>query len=101
MTRKLWVKFKNNNSTLLSSEGCENVYDFIEACKKKLQIKYQPQELFLSLTVDGPSIGPNLKMSQLSTLDGYTVNDDKHPLFIVILTQFEVEISSKSNLLLI
>jgi hypothetical protein len=49
---KLWVKYKINNSTQVSTEECHNVDDFLEACKKKLQIPNPPQELSLS-TTDG------------------------------------------------
>jgi hypothetical protein len=36
---KLWIKFKTNNAVKVSTEECQDVDDFLEACKKKLSSK--------------------------------------------------------------
>ena len=69
----------------MSTKGCQNIDDFIKACKKELSSKlgsYDIDQLFLSLTVDGPKLPPGLKIKQLSSQLGYINNDDEHPLFI-------------------
>ena len=99
MSKKLWVKFQSFNPTRVSTEDCEIVDDFIRACKKELQIINPPQELNLSTTVGGTSIRPGLKLSELFTLDGYTVNDDEYPLYIGIIDQLEETSESKQLIL--
>ena len=59
---KLWVKYKNNNSTQVSTEECRNVDDFLEACKKKLSPlldSYAPAQLSLSTTDGGIPLQPD------------------------------------------
>lgn len=85
MTSKLWVKFGGNNATQVSTEGCQNVDDFLEACKKKLSPlldSYAPAQLSLSTTDGGPSLVSWLPLSDLSLQPGYSPNDGPHPLFI-------------------
>jgi hypothetical protein len=43
---KLWVQFKERNPVLVSTEGCDNVAEFLEACKRKLS------PLFDSIPID-------------------------------------------------
>jgi hypothetical protein len=71
---KLWLKYKNNNPTQVSTEECHNVDDFLKACKKELQIPNPPQELSLSTTDGGTPLQP----------DDYipAQNTAKNPLFI-------------------
>ena len=59
---KLWVKFKTNNAVKISTEGCQDIDDFLEACKKKLSPlldSYAPAQLSLSNTADGPPFEPD------------------------------------------
>ena len=56
---KLWVKFKTNNATQVSTQECFNVDDFIKAVKKELQIPNPPQELSLSTAAEGPLLQPD------------------------------------------
>ena len=78
----LWVKYQTFIPIKVSTKGCEDIYDFLKACKKELQIEIPLQQLFLSLTVGGPKLPPGLKIKQLSSQLGYINNDDEHPLFI-------------------
>ena len=59
---KRWVKFKNSyNPTQVSTEDCQNVDDFLEACKKKLSPlldSYAPAQLSLS-TTEGTPLEPD------------------------------------------
>ena len=71
---KLWVKYKNNNSTQVSTEECHNVDDFLKACKKELQIPNPPQELSLSTTDGGTPLQPDDDIPAQNTA--------KNPLFI-------------------
>ncbi len=84
---KLWVKFGSNSATQVSTQGCRNVDDFLEACKKKLSHKlgaYDVDQLSLSTSADGPSLRPGLLLSALPSQPGYSPNDDEHPLFISV-----------------
>ena len=56
---KLWVKFGGSNATQVSTEGCLNIDDFIEAVKKKLQISNPAQEISISLTEGGKALDPD------------------------------------------
>jgi hypothetical protein len=79
MQTKLWVKYKNNNSTQVSTKECQNVDDFLEACKKKLSPlldSYAPAQLSLSTTDGGPPLQPDDSITQI------TGNNAKNPLFI-------------------
>ena len=90
MSKKLWVKYQSFNPVKVSTNDCEDVSDFIRACKKELSPHFDSfafDQLFLTTTVGGTSIRPGLKLSELFTLEGYTVNDDEHPLFIDILPE--------------
>ena len=76
---KLWVKFKTNNSTQVSTEECHNVDDFLKACKKELSPlldSYSPAQLFLSTTDGGTLLQPD------DTLPAQ--NTSKTPLLICI-----------------
>jgi len=75
---KLWVILKPNNATQVSTENCQNVDDFLEACKEKLQIPNPPQELCLSTTDGGTPLQPDDSIIQI------TGNTTKNPLFIGI-----------------
>jgi hypothetical protein len=86
---KLWVKYKNNNSVKVSTEDCQDVDDFLEACKKKLSSKlgsYDVDQLSLS-TADG---GTPLKPDD----DIPAQNTAKNPLFISVIQQVQKEIIS-------
>ena len=77
---KLWVKYQNFSPIQLSTKGCQNIYDFIKACKKEHQIEIPLQQLFLSITVGGPDLRPDLNLSQISSQNGYIENSAAHPL---------------------
>ena len=57
-----WVKYKNNNSTQVSTEECQNVDDFLKACKKDLSPHFDSvatDQLSLSATDGGTPLQPN------------------------------------------
>jgi len=88
MAPKLWVKFGSNNPVKVSTEGCQDVDDFLEACKKKISSKlgsYDVDQLSLSTTEGGPSLRPGLLLSYIPSQSGYSLNDDEHPLFINVV----------------
>jgi hypothetical protein len=77
----LWVKFRTNNSTQVSTQNCQNADDFLKACKKELSPlldSYAPAQLFLQTTVGGPPLQPDDSITQI------TGNNAKNPLFITI-----------------
>ena len=63
--QKLWVLLKSHDSAVVSkptqvpTKDCDNVDDFIEAIKKKLQLSQPPQDITLHLTKDGPALEPD------------------------------------------
>jgi hypothetical protein len=74
---KLWVKYKDNNSTQVSTEECHNVDDFLEACKKKLSPHFDSiatDQLSLSTTDGGIPLQPDDDIPAQNTA--------KNPLFI-------------------
>jgi hypothetical protein len=87
MASELWVKFGRNNAVKVSTDGCRDVDDFLEACKKKLSPlldSYAPAQLSLFTTEGGPSLPSWLLLSDLSLQPGYSTNDGPHPLFISV-----------------
>jgi hypothetical protein len=62
----LWVKYQTFRPIKVSTKGCEDIYDLIEVCQKKQQVETPLQQLFLSLTVGGPKLPPDLNLSQIS-----------------------------------
>jgi hypothetical protein len=59
---KLWVKYKDNNSIKVSTEDCQDVDDFLEACKKKLSPHFDSiatDQLSLSTTDGGTPLQPD------------------------------------------
>jgi hypothetical protein len=81
---KLWAKYKDNNSTQVSTEECHNVDDFLEACKKKLSSKlgsYDSAQLSLSTTDGGTPLQPGYSLNQIPQ------NTDENPLFISVIEQ--------------
>jgi hypothetical protein len=76
---KLWVKFGKNNSVKVSTEGCSDVDDFLEQCKKKLSPHFDSvatDQLSLSTTDGGTPLKPDDTLAQI------TGNTAKKPLFI-------------------
>jgi hypothetical protein len=76
---KLWVKFRTNNSVKVSTEGCQDVDDFIEQCKKKLSSKlgsYDVDQISLSTTDGGTPLKPEDPLPAPNTA--------QKPLFICI-----------------
>ena len=74
---KLWVKFKSNNAVKVSTEECQDVDDFIKACKKELPHllgSYDSAQLVLSTTADGTPLQPDDAIPAQNTA--------KAPLFI-------------------
>jgi hypothetical protein len=90
---KLWAKFKTNNATQVSTEECQNVDDFLKACKKELPHllgSYDSAQLSLSITDGGPPLQPD---------DSIPVqNIAKAPLFIsvAVVEQAQKEMVSMS-----
>jgi hypothetical protein len=78
---KLWVKLSPNNSVKVSAKDCNDIDDFIEACKKKLSPHFDSiatDQLSLSLTEGGTPLEPD------SSLPESENNTAKTPLFISI-----------------
>ena len=76
---KLWVKFKTNNAVKVSTEGCQDVDDFLEACKKELSPlldSYASAQLSLSTTDGGTPLEPDDDIPAQNTA--------KAPLFISV-----------------
>ncbi|KAJ8331068.1 hypothetical protein O5D80_001078 [Batrachochytrium dendrobatidis] len=76
---KLWVKFKPNNATRVSTEDCEIVDDLLKACKKELLSLYgqfPPGQLSLSTTDGGTPLQPDDPIPAQNTA--------KTPLFITV-----------------
>ena len=76
---KRWVKFKTNNATQVSTEECQDVDDFLEACKKKLSStlgSYDSAQLSLSTTNGGTPLQPDDAIPAQNTA--------KTPLFISV-----------------
>ena len=76
----LWVKFKTNNAVKVSTEGCQDVDDFLKSCKKELSSKlgsYDVDQLFLQTTAGGSPLQPDDSITQI------TGNNAKNPLFIL------------------
>ena len=74
---KRWEKFKTNNATQVSIEKCQNVDDFLKACKKELFSKlgsYDVDQLSLSTTDGGSPLEPDDPIPAQNTA--------KTPLFI-------------------
>jgi hypothetical protein len=81
---KLWIKFKTYSAVKVSTEDCQDVNDFLKACKKELQLPNPPQELSLSTTECGSALRPGLNLTDLSSQPGYLENSDENPLYISI-----------------
>ena len=74
---KRWVKLKTNNATQVSTEECQDVDDFLKACKKELSSKlgsYDVDQLSLSTTDGGSPLQPDDPIPDQNTA--------KTPLFI-------------------
>lgn len=87
MATKLWVKFGADNPTGVSTDDCEDVDDFLDACKKKLLFLYgqfPPGALTLSTTEAGPALRPGLLLSNIPSQPGYSGYDDGNPLFLSV-----------------
>ena len=66
----------------VSTEGCADVDDFIEATKKKLTHKlgeYDSDQISISLTEGGKALRRGLKLNEVPNI---TENNDENPLFI-------------------
>ena len=67
---KLWVRFGHYNPTRVSTKDCDNVDDFLKACKKELPSKlgsYDIDQLSLSTTVGGPPLEPDAPLPSQNT----------------------------------
>jgi hypothetical protein len=76
---KLWVKFKTNNAVKVSTEGCQDVDDFLKACKKELSPHFDSvatDQLSLSTADGGTPLKPDDAIPAQNT--------SKKPLFICI-----------------
>ena len=90
---KLWVKFKPNNAVKVSTEECQDVDDFLEACKKKLSPHFDSiatDQLSLSTTDGGAPLQPDDAIPAQNTA--------KAPLFIgvAVVEQAQKEMVSMS-----
>jgi len=93
VVKKCWVKFKTNNATQVSTEGCQNVDDFLKACKKELPHllgSYDSAQLSLSTTNGGTPLQPDDAIPAQNTA--------KTPLFIsvAVVEQAQKEMISMS-----
>ena len=82
MAKKLWVKFKSNRATQVSTHDCENIDDFLKACKKELSPLLDscaPAQLSLSLTDGGEALPIDDDLSAATAK-----NSLQNPLFIFI-----------------
>jgi hypothetical protein len=76
---KRWVKFQTFPPTQVSTENCENVDDFIKACKKELPRKlgsYDADQLSLSTSAGAGPLQPDDDLPAQNTA--------QTPLFISI-----------------
>ncbi|KAI8900831.1 hypothetical protein BC833DRAFT_580266 [Globomyces pollinis-pini] len=76
---KLWVKFKTNNVVKVSTDQCQDVDDFLKACKKELSstlVSYDVDQLSLSTTDGGTPLQPGDAIPAQNT--------SKTPLFITV-----------------
>jgi hypothetical protein len=65
---KLWVKFKTYNAVKVSTDGRQDVDDFLKQCKKELLFLYgqfPPGELTLSTTDGGLALRPGLLLTAI------------------------------------
>ena len=86
---KLWIKFKTYSATQVSTPDCQNVDDFLKACKKELLFLYgqfPPGELSLSTTEGGSPLEPDDPIPAPNTA--------KTPLFISVEEQTLNEIAT-------
>ena len=82
----LWVKFQNFSTAKISTEGCQDVYDFLEACKNKLPNllgSYDSAQLSLSTAGDDTPLPPDDPLPAQNTA--------KTPLFISIIVVEEMK----------
>jgi hypothetical protein len=81
---KLWVKFGQSNATRVSTDGCVDIDDFIEAVKMELLSLYGEfpnGEISISLTEGGRPLRPGMRLNELYT-DPVIENTVGHPLYI-------------------
>ncbi|KAI8893338.1 hypothetical protein BC833DRAFT_608690 [Globomyces pollinis-pini] len=84
--RNLWIKFKTNNATKVSTEECQDVDDFLKACKKELPStlgSYDVSQLCLSTTVGGAPLQPDGPIPAQNT--------EKAPLFIRLAVEEQAQ----------
>ena len=80
MSKKLWVKFQSFNPVKVSTNDCEDISDFIRACKKELPKKlgsFVVDQHFLTTTVGGIPLEPDEGLP--------STNTSKTPLYLDIL----------------
>jgi hypothetical protein len=79
MQSKLWVNFQSFSPIQVDTNGCDDIFDFIKACKKELSPDFDSvaiDRLSLSLTDGGPPLKPD------EGLPGS--NSAENPLFIIV-----------------
>jgi hypothetical protein len=85
----------------VSTEGCADVDDFIEAVKKELTHQlgqYDSDQISISLTAGGAALRPDLTLNEISALPEYIGNDDEHPLCVGVLrAEVGQSITSRSS----
>ena len=85
----LWVKFKKNRPTQVSTKECEIVDDFIKSCKKELSQKlgsYDTDQIFLSITEGETPLEPDDPLPVQNTA--------KTPFYIIVKVEEEKEVLS-------
>ena len=98
---KLWVKFQAYNATKVSTSDCQDVDDFLEACKKVLSPlldSYDSDQLCLSTTQGGSSLRPDTLLTDIPSQPGYDENDYEHPLFISVIGESTLGKTSYENI---
>ncbi|KAJ3307890.1 hypothetical protein HDV04_002375, partial [Boothiomyces sp. JEL0838] len=91
MAFKIWVKLGSNYPAKVSTAGCKNVKQFLQACKNELDpdLNNVPVgRLILSTTEGGEAINPGFVLAKNPSLPGCSPNDHLNPLFIRVVGNF-------------
>ena len=75
------MKYGDTNVVEVSTDGCKNVDDFVEAVKKELEIRSPPQEISISVEVGGVAMRRGMLINEIPDIDK---NHDENPLFVIV-----------------
>ena len=92
-TLKLWVKHNGSPSTQVPIKGCNDIDDFAQKVKKKLNTKNQVA-LFTSLEKE--ALFPGLAIKDLLKTDDFKNNSGESPLFVKITPVPKASIATKT-----